>query len=88
MAKRKKWFGYRSTSSNEYKLPPEFKPRASELSENLDNLKHVVKTLNFHNENLKIIITVSPVHLFKTKRDDTDVISASCGGSYARSSSR
>ena len=63
---------------NEYKLPPEFKPRVSELSENLDNLKHVVKTLNFHNENLKIIITVSPVHLLKTERDDTDVISASC----------
>lgn len=61
-----------------YKLPKQFKPRVSEFSENLHNLKHAIKTLHSHNKKLKVIVTVSPVHLLSTLRDDSDVISASC----------
>lgn len=61
-----------------YKLPKHFKPKVSDFSENLENLKYAIDSLNFHNKRLKIIITVSPVHLLSTFRDDTDVISASC----------
>lgn len=61
-----------------YKLPRQYKPRVSDFSENLENLKYIIKSLNFHNKRLQIIITVSPVHLLSTFRDDIDVISASC----------
>jgi len=61
-----------------YNLPKQFKPKVSNFSENLENLKYVIESLNFHNKRLQIIITVSPVHLLSTFRDDADVISASC----------
>ena len=61
-----------------YKLPKQYKPEVSNFSENLDNLKYVIDSLNVHNKRLKVIITVSPVHLLSTIRNDTDVISASC----------
>lgn len=63
---------------NAYKIPDEFKPRVSTYNENLDNINYVIKELTRVNTDIKIILTVSPVHLRKTERKHTDVISASC----------
>ena len=63
---------------NSYKIPDEFKPRVSSYNENLENINYVIKELTKANTDIKIILTVSPVHLLKTERKDTDVISASC----------
>jgi len=61
-----------------YKLPSNFTFRVSDYQENLSNLNHVYNLLKKHNPTLKILVTVSPVHLLKTYRDDVDVITASC----------
>ena len=61
-----------------YKLPDDFKFRVSRFNENLENLKYSYEILKKHNKNLKFLVTVSPVHLLATYRDDLDVISASC----------
>tara|TARA_R100000908_G_C3753754_1_gene148094 strand:+ start:272 stop:1228 length:957 start_codon:yes stop_codon:yes gene_type:complete len=60
-----------------YKLPNDFKFRVSRFNENLENLKYSYEILKKHNKNLKFLVTVSPVHLLATYRDDLDVISAS-----------
>lgn len=61
-----------------YKLPDDFEFRTTKYQENLDNLNYIYKLLKQYNKNLKILITVSPVHLLATFRDDVDVITASC----------
>jgi hypothetical protein len=61
-----------------YSLPEDFKFRVSRYQENLDNLKSSYEVLKKHNKSLKFLVTVSPVHLLATYRDDLDVISASC----------
>ncbi|MGD9175356.1 MAG: GSCFA domain-containing protein, partial [Desulfobacterales bacterium] len=52
--------------------------RVSRYSENLDNLERIHDLMAVHNPDCKIIITVSPVNLWATFRQDADVISASC----------
>jgi len=61
-----------------YPLPSDFEFRVSRYQENLNNLLHSYKVLRSHNKNLKFLITVSPIHLLATFRDDLDVMSASC----------
>lgn len=46
-------------------------------SENLDNLEAIHAIMAEHNPSCEILITVSPVHLWATFRQDLDVISAS-----------
>ena len=52
--------------------------RVSRYAENLKNLERIHRIMAVHNPDCKIIITVSPVNLWATFRQDTDVISASC----------
>ncbi len=52
--------------------------RVSRYSENLENLELIYSLMTKHNPGCKIIITVSPVHLWATFRRDSDVIAASC----------
>jgi hypothetical protein len=52
--------------------------RVSRYSENLKNLERSAALLWAHNPGCRIILTVSPVHLWATFREDADVISASC----------
>jgi hypothetical protein len=52
--------------------------RVSRYNENLANLERCAALLWEHNPNCRIIVTVSPVHLWATFREDVDVISASC----------
>lgn len=52
--------------------------RVSRYAENLDNLEQIHRLMAEHNPTCRIMVTVSPVHLWATFRDDTDVISASC----------
>ena len=59
-------------------LPNDFAFHVSTVAENLDNLVSAYEVLKAHNSNLKILITVSPVHLRATYRKDADVMSASC----------
>jgi len=66
-----------SNQSNFYKLPEDFKFRVSRFNENLENLKYSYDILKKYNKNLKFLVTVSPVHLLATYRNDLDVISAS-----------
>ncbi|MCF6247774.1 MAG: GSCFA domain-containing protein [Desulfobacula sp.] len=56
----------------------EYTFRVSRYQENLDNLEKIYSLLKQHNKYCKIIITVSPVHLWATFRKDMDVISANC----------
>ncbi len=56
----------------------DFTFRVSRYQENLDNLEAIHSILKKYNEKCKIIITVSPVHLWATFRQDMDVISANC----------
>lgn len=67
-----------SNQNKFYNLPNDFKFRVSRFNENLENLKYSYEILKKHNKNLKFLVTVSPVHLLATYRDDLDVISASC----------
>ena len=52
--------------------------RVSRYNENLDNLERIHAILARHNPACRLLITVSPVHLWATFRRDADVISASC----------
>jgi len=52
--------------------------RVSRYAENLANLERIHAILAVHNPACKLIVTVSPVHLWATFRPDMDVISASC----------
>jgi hypothetical protein len=52
--------------------------RVSRYGENLDNLEHIHRLMATHNPDCRILVTVSPVHLWATFRNDSDVISASC----------
>ncbi|MBI5251665.1 MAG: GSCFA domain-containing protein, partial [Desulfomonile tiedjei] len=46
--------------------------------ENLENLERIHSIMAMHNPACKIVVTVSPVHLWATFRVDSDVIAASC----------
>jgi len=52
--------------------------RVSRYAENLANLERIYSLMTEHNPGCKIVVTVSPVHLWATFREDSDVISASC----------
>ncbi len=52
--------------------------RVSRYEENLANLERIHAIMARANPDCRIIVTVSPVHLWATFRDDLDVISASC----------
>lgn len=52
--------------------------RVSRYQENLDNLETIYKILKKYNKECKIVMTISPVHLWATFRKDIDVISANC----------
>lgn len=52
--------------------------RVSRYQENLENLQRIHAIMAEHNPTCQIIVTVSPVHLWATFRQDCDVISASC----------
>ncbi|MBT5379723.1 MAG: GSCFA domain-containing protein [Opitutae bacterium] len=58
-----------------YDIPADFRCR---YQENLDNLLEGLALLRTYNQEIKVIVTVSPVHLLATSRSDMDVISASC----------
>jgi hypothetical protein len=52
--------------------------RVSRHAENLANLERIHALMTDHNPDCHLVVTVSPVHLWATFRDDADVISASC----------
>jgi hypothetical protein len=52
--------------------------RVSRYAENLANLERIYSLMSEHNPRCRIIVTISPVHLWATFREDSDVISASC----------
>ncbi len=52
--------------------------RVSRYSENLRNLERIHSLMTRHNPACRLLVTVSPVHLWATFRKDADVISASC----------
>jgi hypothetical protein len=52
--------------------------RVSRYAENLANLETIHGILARHNPACRLLVTVSPVHLWATFRKDADVISASC----------
>jgi hypothetical protein len=55
-----------------------YKFRVSRYEENFENLHRIHEIMAAHNPTCSIIVTVSPVHLWATFRQDCDVISASC----------
>jgi len=52
--------------------------RVSRHLENLANVERIHAIMARHNPACRLIVTVSPVHLWATFREDADVISASC----------
>ena len=52
--------------------------RVSRYEENLENLERIHEIMSARNPDCKILVTVSPVNLWATFRQDIDVISASC----------
>ena len=52
--------------------------RVSRYEENLANLIRIRELLYVHNPHCRIVVTVSPVHLWATFRRDCEVFSASC----------
>jgi hypothetical protein len=56
----------------------QYRFRVTRYGENLENLERIQQIMARHNPSCTIIVTVSPVHLWATFRDDADVISASC----------
>jgi len=52
--------------------------RVSRYRENLANLERIHAIMAVHNPGCKLMLTVSPVHLWATFRRDADVISAGC----------
>jgi hypothetical protein len=52
--------------------------RVSRYAENLENLERIHQLMQKNNQTCQILVTVSPVHLWATFREDLDIISASC----------
>jgi GSCFA family len=52
--------------------------KVSRYQENMQNLEKIHAIMAKHNPDCKLLLTVSPVHLWATFRHDLDVISASC----------
>ena len=52
--------------------------RVSRYMENLENLERIHALMSQHNPDCQLLVTISPVHLWATFRQDLDVISASC----------
>ena len=52
--------------------------RVSRYGENLENLERIREIMERHNPECKMLVTVSPVHLWATFRKDADVMTASC----------
>jgi hypothetical protein len=52
--------------------------RVSRYEENLANLERIHALMAVNNPECRLLVTVSPVHLWATFRKDLDVISASC----------
>ncbi|MEL6188393.1 MAG: GSCFA domain-containing protein [Myxococcota bacterium] len=52
--------------------------KVSRYSENLRNLERIHELMATHNPGCKILVTVSPNHLWATFRGDLDVVGASC----------
>jgi hypothetical protein len=52
--------------------------RVSRYHENLQNLERIHDIMTKHNPGCKLLMTVSPVNLWATFRNDLDVVSASC----------
>ena len=52
--------------------------RVSRYTENLENLERIRALMLRYNPECRLLVTVSPVHLWATFRGDMDVISASC----------
>jgi hypothetical protein len=52
--------------------------RVSRYEDNLKNLERIHEIMAASNPDCKILITVSPINLWATFRQDIDVISASC----------
>ena len=61
-----------------YNPPDDFRFIPSTFLENYENIKDGIRVLKKNNPNIKILLSVSPVHLNKTFRKDIDVVSASC----------
>ena len=55
-----------------------YKFRVSRYAENLENLERIHAIMARHNPGCQLLMTVSPVNLWATFRQDLDVISASC----------
>jgi hypothetical protein len=74
------WRGRVTAASNQHKyfeLPSDFKFHVSTYEENKENMEYFIRILKKHNPKVRIVVTVSPVHLLNTFRD-MDVITASC----------
>lgn len=52
--------------------------KVSRYAENLANLERIQAIMARHNPGCKLLVTISPVNLWATFRQDMDVISASC----------
>jgi len=52
--------------------------RVSRYGENLENLERIHGIMARHNPQCRLMVTVSPVHLWATFRRDADAITASC----------
>jgi hypothetical protein len=52
--------------------------RVSRYAENLENLERIHQLMKTNNADCQLLVTVSPVHLWATFREDLDVISSSC----------
>ncbi len=52
--------------------------RISRYTENLENLERIHEIMSANNPDCTLMVTVSPVHLWATFRNDEDVITASC----------
>ena len=52
--------------------------RVSRYNENLENLERIHELMAKHNPECRLLVTVSPVHLFATFRKNTNVMTASC----------
>ncbi len=62
---------------NEHGDMSRYRFRVSRFHENLGNLERIHEIMARHNPDCRLLITVSPVHLWATFREDCDVISAS-----------
>lgn len=52
--------------------------KVSRYQENMDNLEKIYAIMSRHMPDCKLLLTVSPVHLWATFRRDIDVLGASC----------